>query len=259
MDRSLLFANRDERPLDTLAPDGGYCAIFRTICCIGDSLSSGEFELFDADGNRSYYDIYEQSWGQYIARRTGAKVYNFSRGGLTAREFLEAYADEHACYEKEKACQAYMIALGVNDLIYRRETAVGTKADLREEGDKNTFAWQMGEIVRRFRNISPQAKFFFLTMPRDSTDAWTNGRQDAHRALLYDMTKVFSDSYVIDLREYAPAYDEVFKEVYFLNGHLSPMGYKLTADFVMSYVDYIIRHNYGQFKLAGLINRKILR
>lgn len=259
MEKHLLFADPNERPLDTLAPDGGYCAIFRTICCIGDSLSSGEFEIYGDDGNRRYYDIYEQSWGQYIARRTGAKVYNFSRGGLTAQEFLATYADEHGCYEKEKACQAYMIALGVNDLICRRETVVGTKADLQEGGDKNTFAWQMGEIVRRFRSIAPHAKFFFLTMPRDSADEWANGRQDAHRALLYEMTEVFPESYVVDLREYAPAYDEAFKEVYYLNGHLSPMGYKLTADFVMSYVDYIIRHNYAQFKLAGLINQKILR
>ncbi|MCI8499027.1 MAG: SGNH/GDSL hydrolase family protein [Clostridia bacterium] len=257
MDTKLLFPDPDERPLDALAPEGGYCSIFRTICCIGDSLSSGEFEIYEDDGNRRYYDIYEQSWGQYMARRTGAKVYNFSRGGLTAQEFLQAYAQEFDCYNEEKACQAYMIALGVNDLICRRGTVVGTKDDLLESGEQNTFAWQMGEIVRRFRKISPESKFFFLTMPRDSADEWTNGRQEAHRAILYDMVKVFPESYVIDLREYAPVYDEKFKDIYFLNGHLSPMGYKLTADLVMSYVDYIIRHNYSHFKTAGLIGKNL--
>ena len=32
-----------EKPLDRILNDGGFCGIFRTIACIGDSLSSGEF------------------------------------------------------------------------------------------------------------------------------------------------------------------------------------------------------------------------
>ena len=43
MDLSYLF-NEKEKPLDTLLHDGGFCGIFRSIVCIGDSLSSGEFE-----------------------------------------------------------------------------------------------------------------------------------------------------------------------------------------------------------------------
>ena len=36
--------NHDEKPLDNIVSDGGFCSIFRTIGCVGDSLSSGEFE-----------------------------------------------------------------------------------------------------------------------------------------------------------------------------------------------------------------------
>ena len=36
-----------EKPLDKMAVGGGFCGIFRTIACIGDSLSSGEFESLD--------------------------------------------------------------------------------------------------------------------------------------------------------------------------------------------------------------------
>ena len=46
------FEDEKERPLERLAPDGGYCGILRTIGCIGDSLSSGEFESMDEAGNR---------------------------------------------------------------------------------------------------------------------------------------------------------------------------------------------------------------
>ena len=73
-----------EKPLDNIPEDGGFSAIFRTIACIGDSLSSGEFESRNPDGSRGYHDMFEYSWGQFIARQIGAKVYNFSRGGMTA-------------------------------------------------------------------------------------------------------------------------------------------------------------------------------
>ena len=36
----------NEKPLDRLVSVGGFCGIFRTICCIGDSLSSGDLRLW---------------------------------------------------------------------------------------------------------------------------------------------------------------------------------------------------------------------
>ncbi len=110
------YVSENEKPLDRIVPDGGFCGIFRRICCIGDSLSSGEFETIDKDGKHSYYDLYEHSWGQYIARMTGSKVYNFSKGGMTAQEYCESFADINAFWATDKAAQAYIIALGVNDM-----------------------------------------------------------------------------------------------------------------------------------------------
>ena len=34
------YAQEGEKPLDNLVTDGGFCGIFRTIGCVGDSLSS---------------------------------------------------------------------------------------------------------------------------------------------------------------------------------------------------------------------------
>ena len=104
-------------PLDELRPNGGFCGIFRTIGCIGDSLSSGEFESLDEEGNKGYHDEYEYSWGQYLARLTGSKVYNFSRGGMSAREYCESFAEANDFWNPDKLCQAYIIAMGVNDLM----------------------------------------------------------------------------------------------------------------------------------------------
>ena len=104
-----------EQPLDNIVTDGGFCSIFRTIGCIGDSLSSGEFESKNEEGKVDYHDYFEYSWGQYIARSAGCTVYNFSRGGMTASEYWNSFAEANDYWNPDKLCQAYIIALGVND------------------------------------------------------------------------------------------------------------------------------------------------
>ena len=48
--REFMSVGPDEKPLDRIVTDGGFCSIFRTIACIGDSLSSGEMESTREDG-----------------------------------------------------------------------------------------------------------------------------------------------------------------------------------------------------------------
>ena len=153
----------NEKPLENLVGSYSNTAIFRTIACIGDSLSSGEFETVDADGNRGYHDFYAYSWGQYIARQNGLTVYNFSRGGMTAKCYLESFADENGFWDKEKACQAYIIALGVNDIFYHN-ARIGDAKDITatEFSEERPFIRYYAEIIRRYKEISPDAKFFFV-------------------------------------------------------------------------------------------------
>ena len=76
----------------------GWLSIFRTVVCIGDSLSSGELVSRDADGKNQYNDFYEYSWGQFLARKYGINVHNFSRGGMTAREYMTHLRTENASF-----------------------------------------------------------------------------------------------------------------------------------------------------------------
>ena len=115
-DEMFRFNDKEEKPLERLLEGGGFSAIFRTVGCIGDSLSSGELEAVHEDGTKSYHDYFEHSWGQYIARANGAKVYNFSRGGMSAREYCERFAEDKGFWNPELAAEAYIIALGVNDV-----------------------------------------------------------------------------------------------------------------------------------------------
>ncbi len=250
-----IFENESEKPLDHIAADGGYTAIFRTICCIGDSLSSGEFEAMGEGGKHTYHDMYEYSWGQYIARMCGSKVYNFSRGGMTAKEYCETFADQNDFWNPEYASQAYIIALGVNDILGRgQEVGCIDDIDFNDwHNNKKNFAGYYAEIIQRMKEIQPRAKFFLMTMASEGENDGRIAGKEKHRKFLYDLAGKLDHTYIIDLLRYAPAYDKRFHEKFYLLGHLNPMGYLLTAKMTASYIDYIIRHNMDDFKEVGFI------
>ncbi|MBP3446778.1 MAG: hypothetical protein J6K64_05835 [Clostridia bacterium] len=53
--------NENEKPLDSLVNGYSHTSVFRKIAFVGDSLSSGEFESRDENGNKGYHDFYEYS------------------------------------------------------------------------------------------------------------------------------------------------------------------------------------------------------
>lgn len=248
MDITAYIKNEGEKPLDRVIRDGGYCCVFRTLACVGDSLASGELESLDAEGKKGYHDYFEYSWIQFLARSAGiGKAYNFTRGGMTAKTYLESFAQSKGYWDADLAAQGYVIALGVNDL---KTQECGSVCDINlEDYTKNapTFAGYYGAIIQRYKEIQPKARFFLVTMPgRGETG-------DAHAKLLHDIAKIFEYTYVIDLHKYAPDYDEIFRKNFYLGGHLNVMGYKFTADMIGSYMDYIIRNNMEDFKQIGFV------
>ena len=71
MDWKKEYLPENEKPLDRLVNGYSNTAIFRTIGFVGDSMSSGEFESRNDKGEPGYHDMFEYSWGQFIARQTG--------------------------------------------------------------------------------------------------------------------------------------------------------------------------------------------
>jgi lysophospholipase L1-like esterase len=256
MDIKDFMKKEGELPLDNLVSDGGFAKIFRTVGCIGDSLSSGEFESFER-GEKSYHDMYEYSWGQFMAREAGFKAINFSQGGLTAGEFINDYFAPWGVSKTENLCQAYIIALGVNDLANPDTIPFGSIEDInrgRFSGNKNTFCGNYGKIIQRLIGYQPKAKIFLMSIPREENEE-KNAAYAKHAAFLYELEKMFPKNvYVIDLYKYAPIYDKEFKKNFFLGGHMNPQGYVLTAKMVLSYIDYIIRNNPEDFATVPFIN-----
>jgi len=251
MDLEKVLYNKEEKPLDNIVFDGGYARVFRTIGCIGDSLSSGEFESMDSEGTPGYHDYYEYSWGQYMARNAGIKVHNFSRGGMTAKWFMESYAEQCGVWSDEKKCQAYTIALGVNE-IYSKSIELGEISDIdleNYENNKETFTGYYAKIIQKLKTIQPDVKIFLINLPKGEYAA----EGDKHAELLEEMTKLFSNTYLIDLRKYSPEYNSEFKNKFFVGGHMNAAGYVLTAQMITSYIDYIVRHNLEDFAQVGFI------
>lgn len=258
MDWEKELYDQNEKPLDRLVDGYSHTSIFRKIAFVGDSLSSGEFQVLNAENKYTYHDLYEYSWGQYIARKNGLTAYNFSRGGMTAKEYIENFAEKRDFWDKEKACQAYVIALGVND-IYNRGMEIGSLEDIDATDyrkNKPTFIGNYAAIISRYKEISPDAKFFFVSFPNT---AKRNKDERTHTVIkrLYELAEYFDNSYVIDLYKYGPLYDDKFAEKFYLHGHMNPSGYILTARIIDSYIDYIVRHNPDDFRYAGLINSGI--
>lgn len=254
MNFDIMINANDEKPLEHLAVNGGFTSIFRRIGVVGDSLSSGEFESMDENGNKGYHDFFEYSWGQQLARICGSICFNFSRGGMTAKEYCENFADSMRYWDPQYACQCYIIALGVND-IHNLNREIGSVDDIcRENYTKNadTFAGRYAQIIQRLKEIQPRAKFFLMTMPRE-TGRRIQEKTLAHRKIIFELADYFDNAYVIDLYEYGPLYDDDFRRKFFLGGHMNPMGYVLTAHMTASYIDYIIRHNPEDFKEVGFI------
>ncbi len=251
--------NRDfaEKPLDYLPDDGGFCSIFRTIACVGDSLSSGEFVANTENGEYTYHDMYDYSWGQYLARMAGCTVYNFSIGGMSASAYCEGFATQNNFWSPVKAAQAYYIALGVNDLFGQNQV-LGTVEDISPDGPEHnakTFAGYFARIIQQYKNIQPNAKFFLLTIPDWYVDDEPRkiALADGHADLMHEFAAYFSNTYVIDLRREVPPLQDNFKKRFMLSGHMTPTGYILMARLICAYTDYIIRHNMEEFRQVGMI------
>lgn len=262
MDITKFMADPNEKPLDNILENGGFTGVFHTIACIGDSLSSGEWQTRNADGTWRYYDMYWYSWGQYIARMTGAAVYNFSRGGMSAEKYMNGFALEKDFWNPKYAAQAYIVAMGVNDITHILNGAIemGSPDDIADNWRdcKKTAIGYYGAMILRYKEISPDAKFFLVTQPRDGSPENRSHLQDVQAELLYKIAEKLGSCYVIDLRKYGPVYDEAFRKMFFLHGHMSPMGYQLTAKMIASYIDYIIRNNPEEFLRVGFFGTDIV-
>ena len=135
MDNKWFELGANEQPLDIIKETCGFAGIFKQIGVIGDSLASGEFESHDENGSIVYTDMYEYSWPAVLERITGTKYNNYSRGGMTAREYMQSWADANGFWQWNQR------------ISLRWATTIRLSADIRWEASRT--------LTQNVRRITP--------------------------------------------------------------------------------------------------------
>lgn len=189
--------------------------------------------------------MYEYSWPAVLERLTGTVYHNYSRGGMTAREFYESWADKNDFWQWN---QAYIIALGNND-VFVCGHPVGNVEDIHpEEPESNpdTFFGNIGRIVSKLKRMEKDARIFLVSMQRrgeEAGDPVICGIADEMKK----MCRLFSFTYLIDMAHDGPVYDEEMRKTFALGFHPNAMGYYSYGLMVGNYIDYLIRKNPEDF------------
>lgn len=239
-----------ENPLSVIRRDPGLLSVFLKVGCVGDSLSSGCCVYKDTNGVEKGVDLYQYSWGQYLARMTGNTYYNFSRGGWSTKDWLNGDLGATLAFDGEHTCDAYIIGLGQND--NNQKIAVGTSTDIdltNYANNADTFFGYYGEIIQRIQLLQPRAKIFVCTDPLVKADSpETNG----YNAAIRQIATMFDNVYLLDLYEYGrDLYDYDGPNLLSVNkryAHFNAVGYYLCALINATYIDWIMRANPEDFR-----------
>lgn len=235
---------RDEKPLDVIDKTGGYMSIFHDFGVIGDSLASGNMEGVDGDGTYVYRDFLDYSWGKSIERATGCTYHRFSRGGQYLHD--DNWFNEWKEKIQTDLCQAYIINIGFNDFNWLSGDAsrYGSIADIKSDytQNPNTFYGQYAKMIQLIKSVQPKARIFLCNMEWNNTD-----NSNINKAIS-EICDYFEKCYLIDLHTYAHepywGVENIYKTGVY---HKNTLGYQKMAWDIMSYIDYIIRHNMEEF------------
>lgn len=240
----------DEKPLDFIDKTGGYCKIFRKIGVIGDSLTCG---AQDTEGGNNAFDCWEHSWPNYLSIATGSEIVKLAKGGLMPSNWHSVF--ETTARNENNKCTAYIIMLGHNSSLSGTIDDVDGTNPLNSTAD--TMYGQYARIIGTLRDICPDAKIFCVTYP-----IWYIENNKKNKMIREIAEKL--NCYLIDLYKYDTSKD-VIQNNYDQHGfgtpqidkakiHYTPLAYLRWSWEIMSYIDYIIRHNISDFTNIGYIN-----
>ena len=249
--------NYNDEPLSEIKETPGYAAIFTNVGVIGDSLASGAHNYKKNGVVTAGSNNYEFSWPQYMARLCGTYVYNLSTGGANAKTWCQDMGSERGWgYAKNHPFDTYIIALGVNAKSLTDVGNLDTDVDMNDyNNNADTFAGWMAGIIQRLKSVRPKAKFFVVTDPRANNPEFDDREQRLKQAgIVRQLAVKFDNVFVIDLLRYGYRVDAQFMQSgFWLYAHGTAAGYLLSAYTIMSYLDWIVRHNLKDFNDIAFI------
>lgn len=204
-------------------------AQFKKFGVIGDSLSVGHFSN---NSNRNLW----YSWPQSLARSLGNRAVNFGTSGDTVLTWWSTHASngKNLLGSSGNKCQAYVVALGVNDQAY---VSLGTIDDVKDDYSQNsdTFYGGYARILSYIHEVNPQAPIFCLT------DVWLNSTRSAQydeavRSIVAD-NRFKNFCILVDMaRDARSDFSVVKKEGYMMNDHNNAAGYSIGGKIVDRYI-----------------------
>lgn len=224
---------------------------FNKFGAIGDSLSSGVC-VSNAGGTYTYPNLYEYSWGQFMAHKNGMTCINFSKGGLTTRSWLTDAMGYARLIADGNQCNAYTIALGVNDANNLGHDYVGSSADINISDptqNADTFYGNYGKIISAVKSVQPKAKIFLFTIPE------TASQYGEFNEAIREIATLFDNVYLIDLAssKYIDLFNVGFIKQQRRVGHYNAIAYRYMAEKLYKILGSYMYVNASEFKQIEFI------
>ena len=127
----------------------------KTICCLGDSLTEGDYGVF---GKSGIANVQPEGYPYFLGKITGCEVRNFGKCGYTATSYLDHY---RAGLVDLSGADTVIIMLGTNGGLDPVNETQGNR-DFRE-------------LLTRCRQDAPQAAVYLCTPPHVTVNPfWSN-------------------------------------------------------------------------------------
>ena len=240
---------------------------FLNVGVIGDSLANGATIT-----NGTWYSNVKMSWPQVMKRMTGNNIINFTRGGLTAYEWMLDSVNGYAkAILPDNICETYIIGLGVNDgsRITKYEAGtpstdhlfpMGTMSDINDSDytqNGDSFYGHYAKIIQAMKASYPKDKFFCIKLPTKLPDDSSTSAEMSQR-LNYAIQEIcdhFSNCVTIQLANYA-VFSERHSEIYDneRGGHYNAITYQYVAELIYQALNDKMMSEEWKYRYIELIN-----
>lgn len=217
---------------------------FSRVGVIGDSLSVGH--IYNKSTASASKRNLNYSWVQYISKMTGQDWINYGESGLTSKTWFES-KNGYSLLSSDENCQAYIIALGVND---RGDLTVGTSEDINltdSSNNNDTFYGWYGKIIQELQKKKNDCKIFVFTIPYPYENTSFN-------EAIRDMANIFDGIYIVDLQaNYNNYFTSGIIAKDFIGNHYTAIGYKAIASVNMKAMNDVMENNFEDFQDIAFI------
>lgn len=194
----------------------------KIICCLGDSLTEGDYGIY---GKSGIANVQPEGYPYFLSKLTGCEVRNFGKCGYTATSYLRHYKEG---YVNLKGADAVIIMLGSNG---------GNDPQVNTPGNDDFRA-----LLQLCRRDAPRAKLYLCTPPHATENpAWSNCGYAPQVKKAAEFVRVLAKETGATLIETAlcPEFTAENETVYQPNDglHFGRAGYEVLAKFIADRLD----------------------